>query len=362
MYNPPILTRVPGDITRVTDKEKQGYIQDLTKLTRTELLDLKNRQEMLLANKRRISKLPDKGAKIQKFYEQILNQLDIYKRVDQAAELFSDLNIASVGKKSMTKMEWNGKYSKNVESETLIDSDDDYEDSSIDPLKLLAQSTATNKKIVVLKPEQSLITEQDLKDIEELNHEKLHYADANLIEVDFKQTAEKFGTVLKQLQKTKNSNKAEDENFDAYAIKFCQKELNSDPKKKYLPFKTTRTNVHDPEKEKQRYLQHANIWENTAATPPLNTHGPAQILTLEDSIRIQAEKNKSLEQLMHRYTEERLKRREEIREKVMETIRRDVMPGSSGFTTYRDASESGEENETSDGEVSVEFDSDARDD
>ncbi|XP_058824820.1 uncharacterized protein LOC131685244 [Topomyia yanbarensis] len=357
MYKNPILTKVPGDVTRGLDKEKQGYLQQLSKLSKTELLDLKNRQELLLQNRHRIAKLPDQGAKIKKFYDQILNQLEAYKRVDQAAEMFSELNIASVGKKTMTKMEWNGKYSRDAQSETVIDSDDDYDDSNVDPLHILAQNTASDKKVVILKPPQMLITEQDLKDIEEMKQQKLQCTDANLVEVDLKATVEKFGTVLKKMQKSEANDSVDEAAFDGYAIKFCQKERNSGPKQKYLPFKTTRTNVHDPAKEKQRYLQHANVWENTAATPPLNAHGPAKLLTLEDSIRIQAEKNKIHEQVMQRYSEDRLKRREEIKEKVLDTIRTDVMPGSTGFTTYRDVSDSGEESEES-----IECESDTHDD
>lgn len=51
MYKHPTLTKVPGDISRGNEKERQGYIQDITKLSKTELLDLKDRQELLLKNK-----------------------------------------------------------------------------------------------------------------------------------------------------------------------------------------------------------------------------------------------------------------------------------------------------------------------
>ncbi|EDS29998.1 conserved hypothetical protein [Culex quinquefasciatus] len=107
--NPPPLSRVPGDPSRSRDSEKQGYIRDISKLSKTELLDLKLRQELLLNNKGRVAKLPDKGAKIRLFYEQIVKQLEAHCNVDRAAELFSELNIASVGKRSLTKLEWSAR-------------------------------------------------------------------------------------------------------------------------------------------------------------------------------------------------------------------------------------------------------------
>lgn len=51
MYKHPVLTKVPGDVAYGTEKGKQGYIQDINKLTKSELLDLKERQELLLRNK-----------------------------------------------------------------------------------------------------------------------------------------------------------------------------------------------------------------------------------------------------------------------------------------------------------------------
>jgi len=59
-------------MTMTTDaRDKQGYIGDLSKKTRTELLDLLSRQEKLLANRKFISRLPDKGKKIGDFKKQL---------------------------------------------------------------------------------------------------------------------------------------------------------------------------------------------------------------------------------------------------------------------------------------------------
>lgn len=58
--------------------------------------------------------------------------------METAANLLSQLNIASIGKAAMTKLEWTGKYNdKNDENTTKVvelDSDDEE-----DPLKILAQ-------------------------------------------------------------------------------------------------------------------------------------------------------------------------------------------------------------------------------
>lgn len=352
MYkNPPPLNRVPGDPNRCRDTEKQGYIRDISKLNKTELLDLKLRQELLLNNKGRISKLPDKGAKIRSFYEQIVKQLEAHNDVNRAAELFSELNIAAVGKKSLTKLEWSGKLGGGAGREDdVVDSDDEEE---TDPLKILAQSTHTEKVVVVAKAEPSLITAQDLKDIAELKQEQqVECAPAELIEVDVAKSVGKLSTLLEKRQQAKA-----DELYDGHALYICDKERSTTAKQKYLPFRTTKSDVHQPEKEKTRHEKHLKSWENTAATPPSLKHAPTKLLTLEESVMLQAEKNKLLEDTRKQYAEDRLKQHEEIRRKVLETVQNDVMPGSSGFTTYRDAS-SGEEDEGGDGDSDADRSSD----
>lgn len=338
MYKKPILTKVPGDVSRGNEKEKQGYIQDIRKLSKTELLDLKDRQELLLKNKARLSKLPDKGAKIENFYKQILQQLQVYENVDRAAEMFSELNIASVGKSSLTNMEWSGKYNGRPDNTDIVDSDDDFDDQNVDPLKILAQSTQLEKKIVLAKPEPTLVTKQDLEDIEQMKQDRTECTAADLVEIDLKKSANKLGSFLKQNQQPKSSMV-----LDGHSILLCKKETSMQPKQKFLPFRTTKSNVHDPEKEKQRFLDHSKNWENTSATPPALSHSPAKVLTLEDAIKLQEEKNILIQRAQEEYAEQRLQRRQEIKDKVMSTIASDVMPGSSQFTTYRDVWESEEE-------------------
>lgn len=354
MYKHPILTKVPGDISRGSEKEKQGYIQDITKLNKTELLDLKERQELLLKNKARLSKLPDKGTKIETFYKQILQQLKVHDNVDRAAEMFSELNIASVGKSSMAKMEWSGQYNTRPDTTEVVDSDDDFDNETVDPLKILAQSTQHKKKIILAKPEPTLVTQQDLEDIEQMKQEQSECSSADLVEIDVQKSAGILNTFLKQKQQTNDGSLAANgTDLDGHSILLCKKESNMSPKQKFLPFRTTKSNVHDPEKEKQRFLGHSKNWENTSATPPAITHAPAQVLTLEESIKLQEEKNILIQKAQEQYAGERLQRRQEIKESVRSTIANDVMPGSSQFTTYRDVWESEEEmNEDDDDDVS----------
>lgn len=61
----------------------------------------------------------------------------------------------------------------------------------------------------------------------------------------------------------------------------------------FRPYKTTKSNVHDPMKEKQRKL-HKN-WEVTAATPPLIVHEAAKILSLNESLKLQKEQSEKLQ-------------------------------------------------------------------
>lgn len=85
-----------------------------------------------------ISKLPDKGKKIINFRDKLLQELEHKNEVETAANLLSQLNIASVGKAAMVKLEWTGKYTdKNNESTIkVVELDSDNEE---DPLKILAQ-------------------------------------------------------------------------------------------------------------------------------------------------------------------------------------------------------------------------------
>lgn len=244
-------------------------------------------------------------------------------------------------------MEWSGKY--NAQHHADVDSDDELDDQNVDPLKILAQSRNVGKIIIAAKPEQTLITRQDLEDIDTFKREKAECSTtAELFETEFRTPASIFNILHRNKQQS-DGNKVPS-GLDGHSTQLDRKS-----KEKFLPFRTTITNVHDPEKEKQRFKGHSTKWENTAATPPSLMHSPAKVLSLEESVQLQEEKNNQLQHAQEQYAEERLLQRQEIKDKVMSTVYSDVMPGSTGLTAYRDVSDS--EEEIHDFEDDVEYDS-----
>ncbi|CAD7093589.1 unnamed protein product [Hermetia illucens] len=271
----PKLTRIPGELPT---SKADTYTQDLTKLTRPQLLELRDRQMKLLENKQRISKLPDKGARIQNFYDKILKELAQRDDVQKAAELFSDLNIASTGQEKLTTLEWTGKLDREDRGEAILDSDDDEE---TDPLKIIAQGYTADKIVKYVKPERSLITEQDLKEIESFEREKHN------------------GSVCSEASSTHSIE------LEPHALYLIEKTVDHPlSTEKFLPHKTTKSNVHDPEKEKLR--KRGKYWENTAATPPPIMHSGTKMLSLQESIEVQADYEQRLKRVQEEQAKERL--------------------------------------------------------
>lgn len=261
--------KIPGDILP-SKKESQGYIDDLGKKERFQLEELLERQKTILANKNLISRLPDRGEKIINFHDKILQELKRRDEVEEMASVLSRLNIASEGKAAMSKLEWTGKYNeksdKDVTKIVELDSDDEE-----DPLKILAQPTGTgvhNKKIIHVAPEESLIKPEDIAEIET------------------------FKTDPSDIEHVK------------YIVDKVEKTQETSKKESFKPYKTTKSNVHDPMKEKQRKL-HKN-WEVTAATPPLIVHGAAKVLSLNESLRLQKNQTEKLQEIQAKHAVERL--------------------------------------------------------
>ncbi|XP_077282416.1 RNA polymerase II subunit M [Temnothorax americanus] len=262
-------SKIPGEVVP-SKKESQGYVDDLGKKERFQLEELLERQKKILANKKFISRLPDKGEKIISFHDKILKELERRKEVEETANLLSRLNIASEGKAAMSKLEWTGKYNDKDDEDTTkvveLDSDDEE-----DPLKILAQPTGTgvhNKKIIHLAPEASLVKPEDIAEIETFKTDSLEVKHVNYI--------------IDKVEKTREMNKREP----------------------FKPYKTTKSNVHDPMKEKQRKL-HKN-WEVTAATPPLIVGGAAKVLSLNESLKLQKEQTGKLQEIQAKRAVERL--------------------------------------------------------
>ncbi|XP_014219504.1 DNA-directed RNA polymerase II subunit GRINL1A [Copidosoma floridanum] len=268
----PIIKKIPGEVPPLPKKSSQGYIDDLGKKTKIELQELLERQNKLLANKSFVSKLPDKGAKIICFKEKLSKELEHRNHVEGAAKLLSRLNIASEGKAAMSKLEWTGEYSEKAEKNGKIvelDSDDDNENV----LKILAQPTGSGvhkKKVIHLAQEESLIKPEDLVEIES----------------------------------------ASNDNIDVGHIKYIVNKVeNSENKKKkepFRPYKTTKSNVHDPEKEIERGKKKHFKWEVTAATPPTIVHGAVKPLSIEESLELQKEQTAKLKVIQAKSAAERL--------------------------------------------------------
>lgn len=85
-----------------------------------------------------------------------------------------------------------------------------------------------------------------------------------------------------------------------------KKKIENENKKKELfkPYKTTKSNVHDPKKEKQR--KQNKYWEVTAATPPLIIHDAAKIINLNESLKLQKEQTERLQEIQAKHAAERL--------------------------------------------------------
>jgi hypothetical protein len=74
-----------------------------------------------------------------------------------------------------------------------------------------------------------------------------------------------------------------------YIVSKVENPNNEKIRETFKPYKTTKTNVHDPEKEKQRENKKNAHWEITAATPPLIVHGAVKKLDLNESLKLQKE-------------------------------------------------------------------------
>ncbi|XP_014608996.1 PREDICTED: uncharacterized protein LOC106789364 [Polistes canadensis] len=274
MYPKKIIKKVPGDLPPPTKKENQGYIDNLANKSKTELEELLERQNKMLANKKFISMLPDKGEKIKTFRNKLLNQLDHQKEIDKAAVLLSRLNIASEGKAAMNELEWTGICPKEIHKNKIVELDSDDEEE--DPLKILAQPTGTGvhkKKVIHLQPTEPLIKPEDLEEIESFKNE---------------------GKSVSELMHVK------------YLIDKVEKspEKNQIKKEPFKPYKTTKSSVHDPEKEKKRkYIKNYIV---TAATPPHIVHGAVKSLNLSESLQLQREQVKKIQDIQAKHAVERL--------------------------------------------------------
>lgn len=292
-----INRKIPGILPAPPKNEIDGKITDLTSKTIPELIELRERQHKLLKNTGFISKLPDKGEKIRAFYNKILECLKNKESEEQTCYLLNNLTLNGVDKQAMQNVEWEGKVAKN--SETYLDSDDDSDPEDV--LEILSKSTAQERKVKVLQPEPTLITPEDLRNIKETPHIKY------LVDKSENQVHPKA------------------------------------PTGQFKPYKTTKTDVHNPENEILR--KRSQHWEVTAATPPPSIHGPAKLLPLDESLKLQKDYNCHLKEVEAQHAAEKLLARTGIK---MASLPVDT----TRFGAYRDMErDSDEESQGSDKEV-----------
>lgn len=254
----------------------------------------------------RLLKLPDKGERIQKLHDSIVNEINSRNEIDRAAALFSELNIVEKGVKAVTQMEWNGGKLKGdqvlVAAETL-DSDDD-ENGEFDPLKIIAQSRET-KLVKVTKPPKSLITEADLQDIKSIEEANKNNKSKN---------CEKSTSITTESDETDANKTSDSIELEPHAYNVMKKDKAFDEnaiiKEKFLPFRTTTSDAHSVVKEKQR--KHGKYWEITAATPPSLRNNAAKLISLQESIDMERQHKEKLREQIEKQAEERLETRKKI--------------------------------------------------
>lgn len=209
-----------------------------------------------------ISKLPDKGAKIQEFHDKIVRELESKDLVEKTCQDLLKLEISK--KYVLEDIEW-GKKGQDYE---YIDSDDDdnkdNNDNGDKTLKILARNGPCKKQIKKIVPEKPLITVKDLQDITGENN----LSKENHLSLPKESPLSLLPHVKYLLKKDENSHK--------------------EPKPKFLPYKSTKSDVHNPFKELTR-CQKLKKFEITAATPPPSINGPVKCLTLLESLALQKE-------------------------------------------------------------------------
>lgn len=220
----------------------------------------------VLLRSKRLAKLPDKGIRIRACHDLLEKAMQARNEMNTAAKLFSELNIADKGKPALANMEWHGKYNGNFNNESAaLDSDDDPDD----PIKLLAQSRDT-KKVLIVEIQPTLITANDIAEVKSFAEDKVNGSG--------------FSDVHTEI---------EPQPLEPHALNMCDIEKRHDKNKvKFLPHKTTVSNVHSVDKEKAR--KHGKHWEITAATPPMMRNSEVKVLTLMESMAVQQQQKDAL--------------------------------------------------------------------
>lgn len=250
-------------------------------------------------------------------------EIEKHNVIDRAAELFSELNIVAKGKKVIDNLEWRGQSS--TVDEEYVDSDDDADE--IDPLKIIAQSRDDVKRIKVIKAEPTLITENDLKEIESFQLEIAENTVSNKIKLSQTLPDSTASTISRTISELSISAAAPE--LDPHINYLCSKEHDALPAPlKYKPYYTTTSNSSDPAKEKFRHKPRK--WEITAATPPDFQHQEAKVLTLHESIALQILQKDQMKEIKEKQAIERLTAKDNRSVELSCKI-----PESASFKTFR---------------------------
>lgn len=257
-----------------------------------------------------IEKLPDKGERINNLFDRIGKELASRDEIDRAASMFSDLNIAEKGLKRITQMEWTGGRHQ-IAEETVVDDIDEGE-HAMNPLKIIAQSRSNVKIVKVVPAVPSLITAADLAEI-----------------ASFKQSS---ATGV-------NGNETSAISLEPHALHLCTFDRGADDGAKFMPHRTTKSDVHSVDKEKLRTK--GKYWEVTAATHPTIRNTAVKLLSLQESIELEHKHQDELKQMKEGQAVERL----EARKKLVSDNLSLLPPHSSSldpnelFTNYRQPAE-----------------------
>ncbi|KAH8369103.1 hypothetical protein KR009_001058 [Drosophila setifemur] len=328
----PPLSRIPG-----TSQLKEKHSKDLKTLTYVQLLEMRDRQANFLSFKKRLQQLPDKGKRLQESYDKLLAEITRRDDVEEATRLLSGLNIVEQGKITLNNLEWNGRMAtdEGAHVDDILDSDDELD---MDPLKIIAQGTMHEKKVKVLPPPASLITAEDLADIEEFKkptdspdsalagHSDTSSLPAEIIEIDASLVAAKLSRELLQEQPV--------EQHVRYLIDITEHNINPAPREKFKPYRTTVSNVHDPDKERIR--KKGKHWEVTAATPPLIQHKEVQLVPLGESATLQLDYMQRIKELRIQQAEQRLSKQRDSRiASGLSLPDESIMKTKASFRNYR---------------------------
>ncbi|KAH8315022.1 hypothetical protein KR059_002066 [Drosophila kikkawai] len=291
------LNRIPG-----TSQVKEQHCKDLKTLTRVQLLEMRDRQGHYISSTKRLQQLPDKGKRLLDSYAGLLDEIRRRDEVEEATRLLSGLNIAEKGKVALNNLEWNGRtLDEGAHVDDILDSDDEEE---MDPLRIIAQGTMHEKRVKVLPPPESLITAADLADIEELK-KPAHSPDSAL--AGHSDTSSQPAEIIEQ-------GLPKEQRVDQHALYLIDKtegSANPPAREKFRPFRTTTSNVHDPDKERVR--KKGKHWEVTAATPPLIQHKEVQLVPLAESAALQLDFMQKIKEFRMQQAEQRLAKQTESR-------------------------------------------------